>query len=505
MSKSDVIASAIGLIILASGIFFGRSVYWAYFLVVVAAVVLWIVFARDWLSHIPKVHVTRDSASAAAEHIYELAAENGGEIIATHIQPGELSASEDYAVHRLRRVKRHLRFRRFLLVADKRLEEQWLENTCEELKKEKEVDATVYVVRRPIFVGGALWAVLPRANLLLYKSENEYRCILGLDRLVAIDSEDEGPVLNFAIEFRSRNVFEILSRYFESLIASGNIQAVKDFGQYKKAPRSDFLKPQLQGILNGLITLGENTPQILHVGVFGGMADHLSGLQSMFDYQEHEADLDLMVVTEREERDVVKEKLLQLFHLDNVELVWGDDPHYFYHFRPQGKITVDVEVHERGADFYEKHPLLGCSIFAHYYMVYQVGERHIASILKLPRALSSSRERYKVLIEDRKGLVEFEERLGNNTSRIDPRRAISICLRNVMWANSGVRLAGTSMALDSLAEQWERIFPGTDLSRVREVLQMDQKVIRDNYKESRRVAESLVANALEFGRKQIEE
>jgi len=256
--------------------------------------------------------------------------------------------------------------------------------------------------------------------------------------------------------------------------------------------------------LNSLIDFGAELPDGLHIGIFGKMARYLNGFEKIEDAKEHEADIDVMIIIKSGKKEEIKNKLLKGFESPKIEIVWGDDLDYFYHFRSKGKITIDIEIHEKETVFYEQHPLLGCSIFAHYKTIYKRDGQYVEDLLRLSYGFSIN-DRFKILRDDRKGLSEFKERLEKNSVEIDPRRVVSICVKNIAWAMSGSRPLNTNAAFEFLSNRWTDVFPSVALNDIKEMLPKSQSDIRKKYGEYKNHAVKMISDALQFSNLQLKE
>lgn len=500
--KSDVIiiGAILPLVFAALVVIFGQSYTFAYFLIVIAILLVLIIAMKEIHLRFPKVYFKRGEASKSASRIYEEASENGGRLIATHIRPIKLSPGEDIAVEKLKKVKELLEYERFIVIEDKTLEEEWIKNTLKEL--DRQIETSIYSIK-PSLVPSVFWSAIPRANILMYNSGTKYICLLGLDRLQTSDPRYEN--VNFAIEFRNKKAFDTLRRYFESITANKHVKRIKTVSDYTDRLEEKIIESKIQSILCKFINLGEESREIFHIGIFGKNAISLNGFQSFVNLEELESDIDIMIIVEQRKIEDIKKKISEIVESsDNLEIVWGDDLQYFYYFRTEGKITLDIEIHEKGAEFYEKHPLLGCSIFAYYHMSYMKnGSGYLYDLLRLPYGFYSSSKRFRILLEDRKGLNEFKTKLEEDSIEIDPRRVISICLRNLSWAISGVRPLNSNIALTFLSGVWGEIFKSVKMDEIRNVLIKSQGEVRKEYVTYRDLCKKMISDAIEYSNQQL--
>lgn len=492
----DVVQLVLALILTAVGIILGHILIYGYFLLAIAILLVVLTFAKQMYLLIPKIYYDKNSASNAVSKIYEESSKEGGRLIATHINPGLLRPSEDIAIEHLKKTSKPLEYKRLIFQEDKLLEDGWIRNTLANV--DPKVQPSIYFVKHYLLVPNILWSVIPRANILLYNRGNRYVCLLGLDRLQTVDPHYEHWHGNFAIEFHSKEVFDILSRYFDSWTANTYVNNVKSITQYASNLDERIIRPEIQSVLSNLLIFANSTEKVLHVGLFGKSALQLNGLERFGDWEEHESDVDVMVIVQHGSVNGIKEKLKEVFNgKKDVEIVWGDDQNYFYFFRSEGKITVDIEIHEIYTEFYKEHPLLGCSIFAYYHTLF-TRSKYLHELLQIPYGYNSINERLKILLNDRKGINEFKSQMSLNSLEIDPRRIISICVKNVAWALSGVRPANSRIALAFLSHSWQEIFPSVNIKEIYGLLNKNLKDIKRSYKEYRDLSQALVNDLFFF-------
>jgi hypothetical protein len=495
MTSSEIIRITLALLLAAGGILLGHSYAYAYLLLLVALFLATAVGLRRLLTFRIKPYYDRHSAFKAGANIYREAAKNGGRLIATHIRPKALSPREDLALTYLKRVDKPLEYERFLLLEDKLLEDRWIKDTLTNL--DKNVQPCMYFVRRCLVIPNELWFAIPRANILLYHKGNRYVCLLGLDHLQTDDERYKKTDL--AVEFHSKQTFDILHRYFRSVVCRPFIADARTVEQYVPIQEKLVIRPEIQSILVDLSMLANSNDAVLHLGVFGRIGLLLNGLQNLKGTEEHDLDIDIMVIVDRHRSHRVKEKIQETFSgNEKVEIVWGDNDEYFYHFRSKGKLTIDVEIHERGTDFYKDHPLLGCSIFAYYYTLFIRDASFLHQLLHVPYGCHCMSDRIEKLLDDRKGLREFRERLSGDSLQIDPRRILSMAIRNVSWAISGARPLSTDLALEFLSPLWKEIFPSTTPKEIRDALMCNADETKASYKQYRDLCGRVIEEAVAY-------
>jgi hypothetical protein len=488
----------VAILVLASlGIFLGGSFLYAYSLLILAICLFALLVVRRIRRVKVKIYYDQVSAFNAANEIYKIASREGGRLIATHIRPKDPDGPTlDIAAQHLKKVEKPLEYKRFIFSQDEVLEDKWIRDSLYNF--DPEVQRSIYFVKRSMVMPNVIWSVMPRANILLYNKGNRYWCLLGLDQLQTTDEQYRR--YNFAVEFRTQEAFDIMYRYFESLVANPHVQNVKSTTQYPLREQDTVIKPEIQSALTDLQILASSNDEVDHVGVFGKIAIYVNGLKSGQEWREHESDIDVMIIVSQGSKSKVKEMIGKKFADNHVGIVWGDDLEYFYFFRDPDKITVDVEVVERGGSFYKDHPLLGCSIFSFYYTIYQKTGSYLHELLEIPYGYDSMDQRMKILLNDRKGLKEFRNRMNGNLSEIDPRRIVSLCVRNLAWAITGVRPIDTYSALAFLSPYWTRYFPTTKKREIEDLLGRDTGEVRKSYRDCRELSETLVNDAIAFCR-----
>lgn len=495
----EAAAIAIGLFAGGASIVFKDSPLLAVALISVAVLFVILPFIPRWWSGRIRLIFERDDARKQAAEICALAAREGGRLIGTNVRPGRMSAEDDFVLEQLAKAETAVRVDRFIFMEDRFAEDQLLRAML--TLPNINVSKTVHFIRRSEFVPTAVWSVFPRANILLYHNDRSYLSFLGLDHLrvpAARDrrnkTNDRDGGNNFAILFRSREVFDVLEKYFNQIKQSQFVDSASGIAQYL-AVRKDAIDPQVHAIVVAMKAFAEDSAAVRHIGVFGSVAAWFEGRQAPMT--EHESDLDLMVIVNKAERQNVQDRLIQLLDdLNYPVVVWGDYERYFYHFRPAGKVTVDIEVHEVDSDFYIEHPLLGWSIFSTYYSLYDRDDRTVRELVQLPGSPTTMMHRLVPLIRDRKGLEDFKRRLDSPNPDVDPRRVVSITLRNVAWALTGSNQSSIRSSMVVLAGAWPEIFPRTEASDVLRLLKLDSSSVRREWQAGIALARVVVEESL---------
>jgi hypothetical protein len=447
---------AVALALAALGIFFGSSTVYAYILIVVAVIIVGVLAAYRLYNIKPRVFGDSDNIEKILMRIYQDAADHGGRLLVTHIRPYATAPSEDFALKYLRNVKKHLEYQRFIFVEDRAQESEWIKNTFGQL--DEKIDISVYSLRAPPIPSSSLWRVLPRANILLYTRNNKHISLVGLDRLMTSDPRYKRT--NFAIVSRRKDTFEVLLRYFHELTTNKQwLDCDKSLAEYERDHIDNLSVSLLQSVLLALSELcyTDLNANILNCGLFGRRALEYAGVIPIQRTQEHEADVDVVLIVKPGKKDEVKQCVRESFRkLPNLAVVWGDDEGYFYFYRESGKLTIDIEVLEKGTGFYVKHPILGHSVFAFYFTLYkQDPNAAVRDLIHLPKTCSSRKDRMKFLLTDRKGIEDFASKLRETSDQVDPRRVVSQVLRNLAWAASGIRHYDPWQALETLQSDSE--------------------------------------------------
>ena len=266
------------------------------------------------------------------------------------------------------------------------------------------------------------------------------------------------------------------------------------------------MSPKSQSILLDVVTLTRRCPSLLHAGLFGNRALAFAGIIQDRRAEKHEADIDVLLIAETGQKEEAKEMVCKILGGRNdVKLVWGDNLDYFYEFRDTGKVTIDIELFERGSEFYSEHPLLGHSILLRHYSLYRKGrEEPLLSLLPAPPPYAHRASRMDVCLKDRKGLLDFEQNLSTQPDTVDPRRVIVHCLQNIAWAISGSRPLNAFEALRVISAdaRWKLL---TQEKRYADTLQLTLRAIRSQYREHRRTAEELVSSAIDLARRELQQ
>ena len=241
------------------------------------------------------------------------------------------------------------------------------------------------------------------------------------------------------------------------------------------------LSPEEQFAVSHIVELAFQNSDVLHVGAFGSTAVTMNNVFSLRRRRNHFADLDLLLVVERGV-DKLKDQLRSVFqpHNATVEIVFGDDEDYFYHFRTEKKTLIEIELFERESGFYRNYRLLGYSIPAHYLTLYASSEKPLDELIGIPREPIDLKERTQLFISDRKGLEQFVTRLSEtHDNKIDLRRVLTINAQNMYWALTGDRVVNMDALLDFLRSR--NLLDRLTCDRIQQILPMQSEHIRSHY------------------------
>ena len=402
----------------------------------------------------PITNYTSDENKEHARLIYELARENGGDIFATHIYQNRVSIEKDFATEELLLDKSNkINFNRIIIYDNQHEEEQWMKGLFE-LKSELLDVKGFFWKFTNINININTIRLIPRINLLLFENQkkNIYRSLIGFEKVRSEIDKDERNI-NFGLYSEKKEIFELLKEYYKNIENHSQVESAKDYDTYKEKKNSYHLKPEEQYILKQLINFAQSNNEILHLGAFGFTALLLNNLTNIKKNLNHESDLDVLFVTNGRKEDVIKQIKENYLDDKQFDIIDGSDENYFYHFRTSNKVTIDIEVFEVDSNFYSECQLLGYSIFSNYYTLYSNNYNHLSHILDFPVKPTTIEKRRKLFLDDRKGLIEFIEKLQNNPSnKIDPRRILAIVLKNYCWLQTGFRPFKSEIAINYLVD-----------------------------------------------------
>ncbi len=462
MSRNEIISIGIGILLAGLGVFFGQSYEWGYLLIGLASLCFTYVAIVEAVKLMPKVFVRPGMAGKAAEEIYEKAVETGGTILATHIFPSNENIDKDYAAEALQKAKAgiNIDFRRIMILENPLEERRLIEKLFKQLPDY--IDVTLHILARyPLGISRITKTSIPRFNVLLHQNESKYQSLLGLDDLEVPNF----PKTNFGIQSKNKKVFMSLKSYFNAVTSSADLVAVQNIQQYDSHRSLEIIPIHVHQTITDLIKFAEKDSRIIFGGLFGSIARNVNDVFPDDLPNTQDMDVDVIFVCDASANiaDIMSE-IKAGFKESDFKIIWGDDESEFYSFREEGKVNIDIEIFTRNSDFYKRNILLSYSIFRYFLPLYSRKDSNISDHLAIQKGPLREFRRWVSLLKDRKGYLDFKRSLSQHNSNIDPRRVLSLVLRNFVWAASGHYPATAKISLDYL--------------RLREDLSID-KVILD--------------------------
>ncbi len=492
----DITLLGISIIMAAFGVFFGQSTWYGLTLLSIGIAVFLFFVIKGLFDYIPRMFFDSNKACMMAEKIYEEASLKGGTLQSTHIFPrNEL---QDMATDKLSNVKSdvNLKFSRLMILETQQYEQKWITLLFDKISSN--VDLSLKVLSKyPLFFPRLVHAVIPRINLLLYNKNNRHISMMGLDHLRLLGTN----MVNFALVSHSKRVFNLLEKYFNSLQSYSQIISIKNIEEYLSICRDDNIDFRVKHVLSKIVSSAEINPNILHVGVFGSISRYLSGFLSRAHPKEQESDIDILIVysdDKSEAKDLITNELMKELPSDQYEITWGPDENQFYEWRSPNKINIDIELIKITSFFFKQNQLLGKSIFSSYCNLYSFKESSLCDYIQIPDDIISEKDRYQIVLKDRKGLEDFLKNIRTDRENVDPRRVMSLIVRNVTWAISGQYPHSSNHAIDFLECLWENIFPDVHIDNVKEILQSGRDTARQQRLEFLSVSRKVLSSAIIF-------
>lgn len=477
MKRTEIISLAISFILTGSGIFLGKNHSWGYLLVVLGIFGIIYVLIREVIERGPKLYITPGRAGKAAIKIYKRALSKGGTILATHIFPTKENLTNDFAVDVLKKADADpkIELHRILIVENPAEERRIVENLFSKIPDT--VDITLHVLARyPFGITRLTKSSIPRFNLLLHQTESEYHSLLGLDDLAIPNIAKT----NFAIGFGGRNSYESLKSYFSSITASQDLVAVHTISQYNNFRSLEAIPLDAHQAITSVIKFSEYDNRVLFTGLFGSIAASVNDIfpDSLSNPQDMDVDV-LLVCKANASIDEIKKSLKSDLSEDEHRIIWGDDDKEFYSFRDKTKVNIDIEIFSKGDDFYKRNQLLSYSIFRYFLPLYSHGASNISDHIEIQRGPMLEKERWKRLIKDRKGFIEFKQELSKPNKEIDPSRVMSHILRNFVWAASGHYPATAKIAIEYLRMYTDKLLNNELFEKASVILTSDYNVTKE--------------------------
>ena len=229
-------------------------------------------------------------------------------------------------------------------------------------------------------------------------------------------------------------------------------------------------------IVKKILKIAERKENIVLVGLFGSAANRITCDANDLS-RKTDADIDTLIVVNSDigygTKEQVKTELERCMSPETTTIIWGDDETYYYFWRTSDKINIDIEIRSYQSKFYIENLLLGHSIFRTFIPLYSHGGEPYRKHLCVPVDPLSKREIAEIVLTDRKGLIEFKERLSSKPFRTDPRRIVGLILRNMTWAESAHYPVSVKVALSYLEKYWQKIFPHVDIKLIKDMLAVE--------------------------------
>lgn len=254
-------------------------------------------------------------------------------------------------------------------------------------------------------------------------------------------------------------------------------------------------------IISTIIKFAErNREDIAFIGLFGSLAKTENYFRDNFI--DVESDIDIMIILTRnddaQQRQNVRSRIENELSNSRTEIIWGDDTNYFYEWRSEGKICIDIELRGFSSTFYNVNQLLSYSIFKNFKPLYSLNDREIKDLIEQTLCPKNIEDRRRIVLTDRKGLIDFSKHLEKYEVRIDPRRIISHILKNITWAESGEYPATTYIALNFLEKHWLNIFGNINKNVVEKLVSLNTTETKLKHKKLYDTTKKLIKNAIEY-------
>lgn len=233
--------------------------------------------------------------------------------------------------------------------------------------------------------------------------------------------------------------------------------------------------------------------------MFGSVAKSVNDIfpDSLSNPQDMDVDV-LLVCDANASIDGIKISIKSHLSEDKYMIVWGDDDKEFYFFRDKKKVNVDIEIFSKGDDFYKRNQLLSYSIFRYFLPLYSYRASNVSDHIGIQRGPMLEKERWKRLIKDRKGFIEFKQELSKPNKEIDPRRFMSHILRNFVWAASGHYPATAKIAVEYLRMRTDKILNEELFEKASVILTSDYDAAKEHQYTYLTVSASILDKLLSY-------
>ncbi len=463
-------------------------------LIVLASLLILIYFSIIKIKLLPSFYIyengidKRNKAYELTDRIFQEASVEGGELYSTHIFPFDNDYKKDLAIKNLEKFNNSnsLTFERLLIVENRDIEDQWIEEIFTKLPSK--IGISIHLLNPyPLLINRFSKAVIPRLNLLLYKKDNRYYSIIGLDKLQILNRKE----VNFSVVFRNKKVFELLRDYFQNLTAFGGITEIKSKQEFELNNLSPLPKGY-HGTINKIIRLAEQNVDILFVGIFGSLAKYLTGYYTGPHQIDKEYDIDFVILCNPDKENniiaAIKAKLVD----SEYKTVINIKDKSFYSWRDKTKLNVDIELFSITSDFFQQKQLLSRSILRYFLKLYSYQNKSFSEHISIDTTPISSAVRFDHLLNCQKGVAEFEEHLEKSDGTSDPRRLTSQLVRNLVWAETGDFPLDYRVATDFLEDNWSENFNDCSIKRIRNLTSKSSEDLKKNLPAYYKTVEDLI-------------
>jgi hypothetical protein len=393
---------------------------------------------------------------------YARAVKDGGKIFATHIfsrvneaisyhEDGSINEINDIALNVIDEKKgtNKLKFERVLLFTNQDLEKKWIEDTFKILREHSNINPCFYIpAQYPINPDDWFSGFSTKADLLLYSNSETHLSIFGFDSLI---SNLDNTFTSFSY---SSKVYNRLLDYFNELTNQNlYFRPIKSLDDYYNARTLSHLSDGFHQIIDYLIEFSKkHANKICYLGLFGSIAKLALKHITKEQLNENDADIDFLVVAiNKSSKEFIENELKSTLSKIGCTTTFGPHPcnDDFYPKRNEDQINIDIEIVLKGDNFYQKNKLLGYSIGRYLYRLFSWENKEAGFFVRFPNIPLNTHSSYKELLNSRKGLLDFQKIITNKTD-YDPKRIISLVLRNIAWADSGHYPESTQIAIDYL-------------------------------------------------------
>jgi hypothetical protein len=311
----------------------------------------------------------------------------------------------------------------------------------------------------------------------LFRLENKHYVYIGFDRLIREDKR-----LNYSLGFSSKSakVYDLIRPYYDVLVSHKNITSINSIDKLRPVELTKYQIDFIDTAIAKLEKIALDTNLVLHFGLYGSQAKTYSGLYNIQCKEPFDSDADILLIVPSKECIPKLKSQLGMELGDQFNIVWGDVDENFYYFRESH--TLDIEIKEKGSNFYSENLLLGNSVFSYYHTIFSHDGVSLSDLLIMPIRNLPTERRKGILLKSRKGIAEFISRLSSVTNAlVDPRRIISLALRNLVWCHSGHYPENYIKAIEYLVGQPISLLPPEIIVLAQNILNMEKDEIQSAY------------------------